>query len=135
MGVAAVVIVFLPRQGTSLSVGAPLGERSEILSSLEYCSVGLYFGSYLLLSALARPEDHVCLGLHQPVGPCNELEVDMFGRSLAKYGVTELRTWTRGLWLCAQNYTEPFQLASPGGPTEPYQEWYTVRGVARSYAE
>merc|ERR1711963_169070 len=85
-------------------------------------AVLIHYGFYIYLVFTAKPQDIRAVGLHQPVGPCDEsVKVPTpFGHVLKK-----------NKYLCLENYDEGyFDFNCVKKMPAPRSEWYTVCGTS-----
>ncbi|KAL3876893.1 hypothetical protein ACJMK2_034674 [Sinanodonta woodiana] len=81
----------------------------------------LHYTFYIYLVFTAKPQNVVAVGLHEPVGSCNETTpvTTPFGHVLSK-----------NKYLCLEEYDEPvFDFHCVKSPPPPGSEWYTICGT------
>ncbi|XP_074649253.1 uncharacterized protein LOC141904554 [Tubulanus polymorphus] len=84
--------------------------------------VFLHYSLYVLLVVFSKPETIKATGLHEPIGPCNEVSPvqTAFGQILSKK-----------TYLCASNYDEAyFDFKCLTTPPKDGASWYTICGNA-----
>lgn len=77
---------------------------------------GIFHGVLFSLAVFGNPQRQMSTGLHQPLGPCDEVE---------EIPLSGLR---RGRFLCRKNFTESFTFECAQSHA-PSPHWYTVCGV------
>lgn len=78
---------------------------------------GLLHGTLLGIAVFGDPERQTSTGLHQPIGPCDTMEV------------LPLSALRRGQFLCREDFKERFQFDCGVRPASDNPLWYTICGV------